>query len=61
MRRRGFISVPGGCIAWPLAEQAQQEAMRLLDFSTLGVQESGYVEGQNVTIEYRWARRPIVI
>jgi len=46
MRRREFITVLGGAAAWPRAAGAQQPAIPVV----------GYIgEGQNVTIEYRWA------
>jgi putative tryptophan/tyrosine transport system substrate-binding protein len=72
MRRRGFLGVLGGAAAWPLAVRAQQSTpLRVIGFVgsdspntyadrlrafRLGLKSTGFVEGQNVVVEYRWAQ-----
>src|ERR1700730_6692812 len=71
IRRRQFIFVLGGAaVAWPFAARAQQPAMPVVGFMRIlspdnvphyvagfrqGLKEQGFIEGQNLAIEYRWA------
>ena len=76
MRRREFIAGLGSAAAWPLAARAQQAAVPVVGFLgsqsadleynlfavpfLQGLKETGYVEGQNVVLEYRWAENQLV-
>jgi putative ABC transport system substrate-binding protein len=70
VRRRTFITLLGGAAAWPLGARAQQPAMPVIGLLSSrspavdtpliavirqGLNETGFVEGQNVALDYRWA------
>ena len=70
MRRREFITLLGGAVAWPLAARAQQRTFPVIGLLSSrspavdtpliavirqGLIETGFVEGQNVAVDYRWA------
>src|SRR5262245_54978643 len=74
MRRRDFITLIGGAATWPLAARAQQPAVPLVGFLNSaspevfadrlrafhrGLKDTGFVEGENVGIVYRWAENQL--
>src|SRR6516165_8580838 len=70
LKRRDFISLVGGAATWPLVARTQQAAMPVIGFMSgrsmadsgylaesfrQGLRDTGYVEGESIGIEYRWA------
>jgi putative tryptophan/tyrosine transport system substrate-binding protein len=71
MRRREFITLLGGAAAWPVAARAQQpttpvigfmsarspeDSVHVLEAFRSGLKEGGFVEGENLAVQFRWAR-----
>jgi len=74
MKRRALITLLGSAVAWPLAARAQQPAVPVIGFMhpqspegigdalrgfRQGLLETGYSEGQNVVVDYRWAENEL--
>jgi putative tryptophan/tyrosine transport system substrate-binding protein len=75
MRRREFVAGLGSAVAWPVVARAQRPTVPIMGYLSpsspelaaplvaafrKGLAETGYVEGRNLTIEYRWgASRPV--
>jgi putative ABC transport system substrate-binding protein len=68
MKRRDLLILSGVSVAWPLVARAQQKAMPVIGYFSSadaasgpsrgfhqGLKKTGYIEGQNLAIEYRWA------